>query len=88
MQTTLTGADVKSKTWLKLRDWAEAEIADLRKRNDNPEHGPVKTAELRGRIAQLLEMLSLADAAGDSSDEPLVVFNHTSTSSVESALTG
>lgn len=88
MQNPLAASDTRSKTWLKLRSWIEAEIGALRERNDGFHLDQVETAAIRGRIAQLLEMLSLADQASDSSEEPLVVFDSTSTSSLESALTG
>lgn len=51
----------QSAVWIKLRDHMAQRLADLRTKNDGP-HDGVDTANLRGRIAQLKELLALGTA--------------------------
>lgn len=88
MKTTLASSDVRSVTWKRIEAWAISERQRLREDNDSPALTPERTSHLRGRIAQLNEMLSLAEQASDSSVEPLAVFDETSTSSIAAALGG
>lgn len=88
MNSPLTSADIRSQTWKRLSEWAEAEIASLRVRNDSLVLTQDRTTELRSRIAQLHEMLSLAEKVSDNRPEPLVVFDQTSTSSIDAAVGG
>lgn len=46
--------------WIKLRDHMAQRLVDLRSKNDGP-HDEVNTANLRGRIAQLKELLALGN---------------------------
>lgn len=55
----LTQGDKDSSTWRKLRKHFESERANLRERNDSPSLDAEKTAILRGRIAQLTDLLAL-----------------------------
>ena len=44
--------------WRKLRERMEQRVSDLRRDNDNP-HDATRTADIRGRIAELTAFLSL-----------------------------
>ena len=46
--------------WIRLEQHMRDQLADLRQMNDAP-MTPERTADLRGRIAQLKELLALAD---------------------------
>ena len=54
----LSSGDKVSEAWLRLKGHLKAERAALRERNDN-QQSPEDTAFLRGRIAQLTEILAL-----------------------------
>lgn len=54
----LEPADLNSAVWLKLKAHFEKRLADNRAKNDSP-LDPVKTAKLRGRIAEDNYFLSL-----------------------------
>ncbi len=67
MSSPLTKDDITSPTWLRLRAHYEAELAKLRVKND-AEHDPDQTARLRGRIAEIKNLLTL-----DQPDPAIVV---------------
>lgn len=50
--------DRGSPAWMRVEQWANDRIADLRCRNDG-QLDPIKTADVRGRIAALKELLAL-----------------------------
>lgn len=50
-----------SKTWVTVKEWAETELQAARLKNDSKKLGEVDTADLRGRIAVLKKLLTLAD---------------------------
>lgn len=53
--------DFRSATWKRLTQTLEQRLQELRELNDNPSFGPEKTAGIRGGIAELKRILSLAD---------------------------
>lgn len=55
----LDSSDLNSATWRKLREHFEGRLATHRAKNDSP-LDEVKTAKLRGRIAEDTYFLSLA----------------------------
>lgn len=57
----LNYADVNNPLWAKLKKHMEHELAVLRERNDSTKLDERGTAETRGRIAQLKELIALAD---------------------------
>lgn len=68
----LTPMDLRSQLWLDLSAHMEGRLADLRRQNDSPNLGQDETSRLRGRIAQLKEILALAKqepVQADATDE-------------------
>jgi hypothetical protein len=57
----LDGIDTRSACWIKLSAHLEARLTTLRARNDGA-LTPDETVHLRGRIAQIKEILALAQA--------------------------
>lgn len=57
MLDLMTVEDFRSETWRRFMACVEAEIADLREQNDQPSLDERKTASLRGRIANMKELL-------------------------------
>lgn len=55
--------DTAQPLWAKLRTHYEAKLAQLRAQNDDPGKDPIKTAALRGRIAEVKALLALASPA-------------------------
>ena len=55
--------DFRSPAWRRLSQHVEARIDELRELNDSLSYGPEKTAAIRGGIAELKKILSLADEA-------------------------
>jgi hypothetical protein len=55
----LNAADRETLLWRKLRKHLESELADLRERNDSIKHTEQQTAVIRGRIAQIKDLLAL-----------------------------
>lgn len=55
--------DFRSSTWKRLSQNIEERIDELRKLNDTPSFDEVKTAGIRGGIAELKRILSLAEQA-------------------------
>lgn len=45
--------------WARIEQYYRARLADLREQNDSPNLDEVKTAVLRGRIAELRGLLAL-----------------------------
>lgn len=55
--------DFRSATWKRLTQTLEERLQELRELNDSPSFDAVKTAGIRGGIAELKRILSLADQA-------------------------
>lgn len=55
--------DFRTPAWKRLSKLVEDRIDELRELNDSPSYGPEKTAQIRGGIAELKRILSLADEA-------------------------
>lgn len=55
--------DFRSATWKRLSQTIEERIDELRQLNDNPSFDEKKTAGIRGGIAELKRILSLAEQA-------------------------
>ena len=55
--------DFRSSTWKRLTQTLEDRIQELRELNDNPSFDEKKTAGIRGGIAELKRILSLAEQA-------------------------
>lgn len=55
--------DFRSQTWKRLTQTLNERLQELRKLNDNPSFDQVKTAGIRGGIAELKRILSLAEQA-------------------------
>lgn len=55
--------DFRSSTWKRLSQHIEERIDELRQLNDNPSFDEKKTAGIRGGIAELKRILSLAEQA-------------------------
>jgi hypothetical protein len=53
--------DLQSQSWLKLKRFLEERLAKLRAMNDN-DLGETRTARLRGQIAEVRHLLSLAES--------------------------
>lgn len=73
-QCRLTIEDRESPLWRRLAGHMRAELAALREQNDAPQLDAIKTATIRGRIAQLKALLALGDPprpalAGDEGPE-------------------
>lgn len=60
--------EIDSALWKRLKAHQESDLATLRERNDQ-NHDPIKTAELRGRIKQIKEFLSLERTAEQAPDD-------------------
>lgn len=59
----MKGIDFNSPTWRALEQYALARISTLREKNDSTSMDAIRTAELRGRIAALKDLLALANPA-------------------------
>lgn len=57
------GIDFTSPTWRAIEKLASQELATLREKNDSLTLDAIRTAELRGRIASLKDLLALAKPA-------------------------
>ena len=55
--------DFRTPTWKRLSQLVDERIDELRKLNDTPSFSPEKTALIRGGIAELKKILSLAEEA-------------------------
>lgn len=55
--------DFRSATWKRLSQHIDERIEELRQLNDNPSFDEKKTAGIRGGIAELKRILSLAEQA-------------------------
>lgn len=65
-------ADFKSDTWRRFTAELRLRLQDLREQNDSVTHDERKTAEIRGRIAEVKRLLDLADDSVGSGDNPLL----------------
>lgn len=63
----LTLEDVRGGTWRRLTQDLELKLQDLRESNDL-QHDPNKTAEIRGQISFVKEMLALGKELSASTD--------------------
>lgn len=63
MAMNLKGLDVNSPTWHSLEQFAQQQVDTLREKNDSFSLDPMRTAEIRGRIAVWKELLALAQPA-------------------------
>ena len=61
--TLLKTEDFRSQTWKRLTQTLERRLHELRELNDSPSFDEVKTAGIRGGIAELKRILSLAEQA-------------------------
>lgn len=52
-------ADRQSRTWSRLRQYLQERQTSLRRRNDDPNLDPVKTALLRGELHGIASLLAL-----------------------------
>lgn len=55
--------DFRTPTWKRLSQHVNERIDELRKLNDSLSYGPEQTAAIRGGIAELKKILSLAEEA-------------------------
>lgn len=55
---SLNDLEARTPLWMRLRGHMEQRLAELRAQNDNTSLDDRKTAELRGRIAMLKELLA------------------------------
>ena len=61
--------DSSSGTWKFIEEYAEAQIARQRERNDVISLDAVQTAHVRGRIAELKALLALVKAPAEPADD-------------------
>lgn len=64
----LERSDFKTTTWKRLSELLNERLFDLRKMNDQ-QHEPIKTATIRGQIAEVKRILALAEEASASEVE-------------------
>lgn len=57
----LTDRQMQDESWIIIHAHYEKRLADLRRQNDRPELTDLETATLRGRIAEVKKLLSIAD---------------------------
>ena len=57
------GIDFNSPTWRAIEKLASQQLTTLREKNDSLTLDAIRTAELRGRIASLKDLLALAQPA-------------------------
>jgi hypothetical protein len=55
----LSSGEKQSVAWRRLLEHMKRERDELREKNDSPKLDPVQTADVRGRIAQLTELIGL-----------------------------
>lgn len=65
--------DKTSALWKKLVAYYEIRLDQLREKNDVPK-SELKTAALRGRIAEIKEFLGIASAAPDQESDDLGIY--------------
>ena len=61
MTPVLDAIERNSPTWLKIKEYLEAELAKLRRSNDSQDLSETQTASLRGEIARIKVTLTLGD---------------------------
>jgi hypothetical protein len=64
MEINFNDADRNSSTWNKIRRHYEARLETMRRKNDGV-LTPEETARLRGRIAEIKNLLAIGDPASD-----------------------
>ena len=64
----LERADFETRTWRNLAERMRDRIAELREMNDRPQNTELQTAIVRGRIAELKELLALPERVASSHD--------------------
>lgn len=69
MSLNLSKHQLNDPIWLKLRAHMEAELERYRISNDSPDNDIEATARLRGRIAQLKDLLGAGKPAPTVSDD-------------------
>lgn len=57
----LDNDDIHSSTWAKLKDHIEKRIIELQAENNSPSLSEVKTAVIRGRIAELTRLIETVE---------------------------
>lgn len=61
MRLKLTQLERAEAVWGKIKEAAEREIETLRRKNEAVTLDPVQTAVIRGRIAQLRDLLAIGE---------------------------
>lgn len=51
----------ESVPWLEVKEWAEKRLAMYRIKNDSGDTSELETARLRGRIAELKDLLAMGE---------------------------
>lgn len=51
--------DDLSSTWIFIKNWAEKDLEELRRKNDNPNLNELQTQLIRGKIKKLKNLLEL-----------------------------
>ena len=64
----LERADFETRTWRNLAERMRDRIAELREMNDRPQNTELQTAIVRGRIAELKELLALPEKVAPAHD--------------------
>jgi len=64
----LERADFETRTWERLAAHMHARIATHRESNDRPQNTELQTAIVRGRIAELKELLALPEKVAPAHD--------------------
>jgi hypothetical protein len=59
----LTQGDIQSSCWARLVEYYKERLESLRAQNDNSTLTPEATADLRGRIKEVKDLLALATPA-------------------------
>lgn len=54
-------AERHSAAWAKIEEYAQNQLNILRKKNDNPDLDPTKTAILRGQIKEIKSILAFGE---------------------------
>lgn len=64
----LDAIETRSAVWIKLHTHLRSQLQSLRERNDGTQLDAIETARLRGRIAQVKEILALGQPEPGQSD--------------------
>lgn len=65
---TLDAIETRSAVWIKLHAHLRSQLQAMRERNDGAQLDAIETARLRGRIAQVKEILALGQPEPEQSD--------------------